>query len=403
MKTVDAAPLRSLVYYLTEACNLRCGYCYVEKSGRRSSLEVGRAAIDFLVERGGTDLHLRFFGGEPMLEMERIEELVAYGNRRAAAAGKTLRFDMVTNATLADGPRVERLRSLGVEAVASADGTPRAMMEQRPHHGGRGGGEELERCLRRLLAAGVAVAVRMTVLPGRERFADDLRYLLALEPPSLMMTTAQHVAWREAEMAAVYEAVAEVYLAAARRRGPPPLVLTNRLLVRHHAAAGGHPLPLPSRFCAAGAGMLGVDVAGNLYPCHRFVQLGAEQRVGSVQSGEVAPESMLPALARRECRGCTARIHCAGSCPAANLQETGRVDRPEPRHCLDLRYHLAAVQRIHRTLAAEGNVAFLGFLDRELARRRRRALADLLAEAPPPSPPTPGGAFTAVNASPGGA
>ncbi|MBL8150292.1 MAG: 4Fe-4S cluster-binding domain-containing protein [Blastocatellia bacterium] len=72
MNYATSSPITSLTYYLTEACNLRCTYCYQEKNPARSNIDVGRATIDFLISASGSqkDIHLRFFGGEPLLEIE---------------------------------------------------------------------------------------------------------------------------------------------------------------------------------------------------------------------------------------------------------------------------------------------------------------------------------------------
>ena len=53
-------------------CNLACRYCFAEEGeykGRRAlmSAEVGKKALDFLVENSGNrrNLEVDFFGGEP--------------------------------------------------------------------------------------------------------------------------------------------------------------------------------------------------------------------------------------------------------------------------------------------------------------------------------------------------
>ncbi|RYD06507.1 hypothetical protein N752_04055 [Desulforamulus aquiferis] len=56
------------------------------------SAEVGRAAIDFLIQNSGNrkNIEIDFFGGEPLLNFKVIKELVAYGNAKAEQAGKNL-------------------------------------------------------------------------------------------------------------------------------------------------------------------------------------------------------------------------------------------------------------------------------------------------------------------------
>jgi len=59
---------------LTEACNLRCPYCYVPKTGRRMTEETALRAVDFLLDRAPppSRLSLSSFGGEPFLAQDRM-------------------------------------------------------------------------------------------------------------------------------------------------------------------------------------------------------------------------------------------------------------------------------------------------------------------------------------------
>lgn len=64
-------PVRTLMVYLTEDCNLRCTYCFVKKKKRSMSSEVARKTVDFFlspaVSGSERDLQVNFFGGEPLL------------------------------------------------------------------------------------------------------------------------------------------------------------------------------------------------------------------------------------------------------------------------------------------------------------------------------------------------
>ena len=68
--------------YLTEDCNLRCSYCFVNKSPRRMSSDTARKAVEFYLDRNisGAEysINITFFGGEPFLELDRMEEVIAW-------------------------------------------------------------------------------------------------------------------------------------------------------------------------------------------------------------------------------------------------------------------------------------------------------------------------------------
>ena len=66
--------VKALCLHIAHDCNLACRYCFAEEGeyhGRRAlmSLEVGKKALDFLIENSGSrrNLEVDFFGGEPLM------------------------------------------------------------------------------------------------------------------------------------------------------------------------------------------------------------------------------------------------------------------------------------------------------------------------------------------------
>ena len=53
--------------HLTDACNLRCRYCYVRQSNHYMTLDTAKAVVDLAAEDPGHH-GLIFFGGEPLLQ-----------------------------------------------------------------------------------------------------------------------------------------------------------------------------------------------------------------------------------------------------------------------------------------------------------------------------------------------
>ena len=76
---------QQVTFVVTQDCNLRCRYCYVvnKNKNKRMSFEVGKKIIDYLIDNKEkmfyTDyLILDFIGGEPLLEIDLIDQLVDY-------------------------------------------------------------------------------------------------------------------------------------------------------------------------------------------------------------------------------------------------------------------------------------------------------------------------------------
>ena len=74
LKAKTSGVIKALCLHIAHTCNLNCSYCFASQGkyhGERAvmSFEVGRRALDFLVESSGTrrNLEVDFFGGEPLL------------------------------------------------------------------------------------------------------------------------------------------------------------------------------------------------------------------------------------------------------------------------------------------------------------------------------------------------
>lgn len=80
----------SVTFQVTDTCNLCCTYCYqINKGQRRMKLETAKKLVDYLLDATpennsylNPDIHnaiiLDFIGGEPLLEIELIDQIVDY-------------------------------------------------------------------------------------------------------------------------------------------------------------------------------------------------------------------------------------------------------------------------------------------------------------------------------------
>ena len=101
--------------------------------------EVAVKAVDMLIENSGTRRHLEidFFGGEPLLNFEVIQDLVAYIRQREKETGKIFTLTLTTNAILLDDEKIAWLNDNDILLVLSLDGRERIQNEMRPTRDGR--------------------------------------------------------------------------------------------------------------------------------------------------------------------------------------------------------------------------------------------------------------------------
>jgi uncharacterized protein len=86
---------------VTHNCNLNCFYCYQKHDASRMSLETAKKAVDWIFDNIPDDsngVEIGLIGGEPLLEIELIKDIVAYTRSKPNADNYV--FYATTNGTL---------------------------------------------------------------------------------------------------------------------------------------------------------------------------------------------------------------------------------------------------------------------------------------------------------------
>jgi uncharacterized protein len=181
-----------LILFPTEQCNFRCLYCYETfRNGR-----MDRATIDGIKNWLGvrvpelSSLHVSWFGGEPLLALDIIEELSEHILGLAARHNRCrYEADITTNAYNLDVPTFERLRRFNVARYQISFDGPRE------HHDRKrtlaNGGATFDRIWANLLRLkatdhGVTFIVRLHLdrdnFPHIPRFMDEYRQAFGDDP-----------------------------------------------------------------------------------------------------------------------------------------------------------------------------------------------------------------------------
>jgi radical SAM protein with 4Fe4S-binding SPASM domain len=150
-------------FHLTERCNLRCRHCY-QSGGHIAELSLAeiRAVVDEVAEMlaewrvsYGLEFSSSFnvTGGEPFLREDLCEILTAMAERGFATY-------LLTNGTLIDAAKAERLAGLGVKGVQVSLEGPEEIHDQIR---GKGSFAASRQGIGQLLAAGLPVTLNATL------------------------------------------------------------------------------------------------------------------------------------------------------------------------------------------------------------------------------------------------
>ena len=68
----------AIYIHLTDACNLKCKYCYENKSVREISFDNITKIIDNEIKQKSKYTTIYFYGGEPLLKKQTIKDTIKY-------------------------------------------------------------------------------------------------------------------------------------------------------------------------------------------------------------------------------------------------------------------------------------------------------------------------------------
>ncbi len=323
--------VKAMCLHIAHDCNLACKYCFAEEGeyhGRRAlmSLEVGKKALDFLIENSGNRVNLEvdFFGGEPLMNWDVVKELVKYGRSREKECNKNFRFTLTTNGVLLNDEIMEFANKEMSNVVLSLDGRKEVNDHNRPFRNGKGSYDVIVPKFQKFAEQrkDMSYYVRGTFTREALDFAEDVKHYadlgfkhMSMEPVVALPT--EDYALREEDIPQIleeYDKLAVEYIKRYKEGKPFNFFHFNIDLEQGPCVA--------KRLsgCGSGTEYLAVTPWGDFYPCHQFV--GNEKfLMGNVYDGitrtDIQDEfKMCNVYAKPKCRECFARYYCSGGCAA---------------------------------------------------------------------------------------
>ena len=332
--------IKALCLHVAHTCNLNCSYCFASQGkyhGERAlmSFEVGRRALDFLVENSGTrrNLEVDFFGGEPLMNWQVVKDLVAYARSIEKDAGKNFRFTLTTNGVLLDDEVTEFCNREMHNVVLSLDGRKEVSDRFRVDVAGNGSYERIVPNFQRFVAArgDKSYYMRGTYTHYNPDFTNDLFHMadlgfteLSMEP--VVCAPGDPCALTEEDFPVLceqYELLAKDMLR--RWREGKPITFYHYMIDLKH----GPCIYKRVSGCGSGTEYMAVTPWGELFPCHQFVG-DPKYSLGNIWDGVTNTAAQdefrhCNAYSRPDCKDCWARLYCSGGCAANSYHATGSI------------------------------------------------------------------------------
>ena len=368
--------VHQVVLEVTTACNLRCSYCTYsghyptqrQHGVENMPLSTARSAVDFLAAHGACAKHafIGFYGGEPTLRMETIEEVVRYS---ASVSPRPVQFNLTTNGYSIPDEALRFLVDNNFSLLVSLDGPRDTHDRFRRTPAGKGTWSMVLETLHRLraisdpffrsrLQLSVVIGPPHDLAPLR-RFFDtepllaevNLRVTsVARETPTFFHSAAASLA-NEVPVSpdGRWEALKKAFLDSLVEGTPKASKFSAalfegeflRLHKRQLHRGYGHNLPL-NGMCIPGSRRVFVTTEGKLQVCEK---VSSDLTIGDLERGFDVPRiaSLLATYAeesRQRCLSCFANRLCS-ACFAQCFSDVGFQANCKRHSCESIREDLA--------------------------------------------------------------
>lgn len=349
---------KSITFQVTEKCTLNCSYCYeINKRDKVMNFETAKKFIDLLFEDKATlkdhtkeerAVILDFIGGEPLLEIELIDQIVDYfvvqAIRYSSAWAMNYMIAISTNGTEYFNPKVQsfiKKHFSNLSMTFSVDGDKEMHDACRKFHDGRPSYELVESAVKHYMENYKELYSKITIAPENvSKLYTAVTHMHTLGYRHIHANCVYEEGWtldnarelyKQAKMIADYfiekDIVLSHYCSLFKEDNFSPIDYTNPDDNKNH--------------CGGNGDMIALDSDGIIYPCLRFMpsSLGDVKPItmGNVEEGFLCTQeekdcfSCMKAITRKsqspdKCHTCKIAKGC-GWCTAYNYQVYGTPDK----------------------------------------------------------------------------
>ncbi len=356
----------SATFHLTHHCNLRCTYCY---TGEKLPLAMSHDTIDQSIsfienemqQLGTSELHITFFGGEPLIEKEKIFYIIeAFAKKEDVQVS----YRMSTNGTLLTESLMQELYAKGVFVSLSIDGHPDVHDAHRLDAAGKPTAHKVAKAAEMMLRYNPATNVTCVLSPDTaSQLCESVDYIFNLGFRYITTTLDYSADWQLEHFALLkksYQKLSKWYIKKMKANERFYLsFFDERIRSRTYKPIEAH------ERCLIGTKQFSIAPNGELYPCIQFVKTNSlpEFLIGHVNTGfDTACQSHLNGLSEKEkleCRGCKLESRCSKWCSCINFMSTGRIDQASPIVCYNEKILIEIVDKTADILWKNRNNSFI--------------------------------------------
>lgn len=341
--------IKAVCLNIIHDCNLKCKYCFADEGEyhggkKRMSAEIGKKSIDYVLRHSGPrkNIEVDLFGGEPLMAMPVIKEIVSYGREQEKIHNKNIRFTMTTNCTLLNEELIEYLNENMVNIILSIDGRKEVNDKVRIRFDGKGSYDMILPKIKKMVEKRdktKAHYIRGTFTRQNLDFFEDVKHLaeegfkeISVEP--VVLPEGSELALREEDLGIIFDQYDKLYeeMVTRYKNG-------NEFNFYHFNIdlKGGPCVYKRISGCGAGHEYIAITPEGDIYPCHQFVN-NEQFKLGTILE-DTFDEDISDVFKKAHiynkpvCKECWARFYCSGGCQANNFNFNGDMHIPYKIGC----------------------------------------------------------------------
>ena len=345
----------SVTFQVTDACNLCCTYCYqINKGHHVMSLEIAQKFIDMLLEndintqqyldtQACDGIILEFIGGEPLLEITLIDQIIEYFIKRTIEINHpwqyNWRISISSNGILYFEPKVQAFIKKWFDKLSlniSIDGNKQLHDSCRVFPDGSGSYDiAIAGVQHYTQVLGGRMGSKMTLAPANIQYTfEAVKGLINSGYTEINLNCVFEEGWTEKHATILYHELVKL----------ADYILENNLEDKIYISMFEedmfHPMSPTNtqNWCGGNGAMISVDYKGDIYPCIRYMESSLGNDVSPLIIGNVYTGIMTDAKCRNcinalkqvnrisqsteECINCPIAEGCAW-CQAYNYQSSG--------------------------------------------------------------------------------
>ena len=311
----------NVTFQVTDACNLRCSYCYqINKGTHAMPFEVAQKFIDILLEndentqqyldtRAGDAVVIEFIGGEPFLEVELIDQIMDYFIKRMIETDHpwqyNWRISISSNGTLYFDPKVQAFFDKWMDHLSfniSIDGNKKLHDSCRVFPDGSGSYDKAIAGVRHYVDVRHGrMGSKMTLAPANIQYTfEAVKGLIDEGYTEIFLNCVFEEGWTESDATILYNQL--------KKLSDYILVndLEDELYISMFEENMFHPIPRTDtqNWCGGNGAMISVDWKGDIYPCIRYMESSLGTDIEPIIIGNVNDGIMTDA----KCRNCIQKL-----------------------------------------------------------------------------------------------